>query len=70
MCIISKERIAFCAQVEVTQGDVLAASLIALKSHMISTERIVFCAQVDETQGEIFAASPIALQSGCKRIPN
>jgi len=70
MCIISKERIAFCAQVEGTRGEIFAASPIALQSHIISKERFSFYAQVEGTRGEIFAASPIALQSRCKRVPN
>ena len=70
MCIISKERIAFCAQVQGTRGENFAASLIALQSRIISEERIAFCAHVEGTRGEIFAASPIALQSGCKCVPN
>jgi hypothetical protein len=32
MCIISKERIAICAQVEGTQGEIVAMSPIALQS--------------------------------------
>jgi hypothetical protein len=32
MCIISKERIAFCAQVEGTRGEIFATSPIALQS--------------------------------------
>jgi len=32
MCIISKEKIAFCAQVEGTQEEIFAALLIALQS--------------------------------------
>jgi len=63
MCIISKERIAFCAQGEGTRGEMFAASPIALQSRTISKVRIAICAQVERTRGEIFAASPIALQS-------
>jgi hypothetical protein len=70
MCIISKERIAFCAQVEGTREESFTASPIAFQSRIISKERIAFCAQVAGTQGEIFAASPIALQSRFKRVPN
>jgi hypothetical protein len=70
MCIISKERIAFCMQVEGTQGEILGASPIALQSRIMSKEIIAFCAQVEGTRGEILAASPIALQSHCNRVPN
>ena len=63
MCIISKERIAFCVQVEGMQGEIFAASPIALQSCIIGRERIAFCVQVEGMRGEIFAASPIALQS-------
>jgi hypothetical protein len=70
MCIISKERIAFCAQVEGTRGEIFAASPIALQSHIISKERIGFCVEVEGTREEIFAASHIALQSRSKCIPN
>jgi len=70
MCINRKERIAFCAQVERKQGEIFAASPIALQSRIISKERIAFRAQVEGTRGAIFAASPMALQSRCKRVPN
>jgi hypothetical protein len=70
MCIISKDRVAFCAQVEGTQGEIFAKSPIALQYRTISNVRIAFCAQVEGLRGEIVAASPITLQSGCKRIPN
>jgi hypothetical protein len=70
MCIIRKEKIAFCAQVEGTQGEIFAASTIALQSSIISKEKITICAQIEGTRGEIFAASPIALQYRCKRVPN
>jgi hypothetical protein len=70
MCMVSKERIAFCAQVERTRGEIFAASPIALQSRIISNERIAFCAQEEGTRGEMFAASPIALQSRCKLVPN
>jgi hypothetical protein len=49
MYIISKERIAFCAQVERTQGEIFAASPIAFQSRIFSKERITFCTQVEET---------------------
>ena len=68
--IISKERIAFWAQVEGMRGEIFAESPITLQSSIISKERIAFCAQVEGTRGEIFAASPIVLQSQCKRVPN
>ena len=70
MCIISKERIAFCAQVEGLRGEIFAGSPIALQSHIISKERIAFVAQVEGMRGEIFAASHIALQSRFKNVPN
>ena len=70
ICIIGKERIAFCAQVEGTQGEIFAVSLIAFQSCIISKERNAFCVQGEGTRGEIFAASPIALQSQCKHVPN
>jgi hypothetical protein len=46
MCIISKERIAFCAEVEGTRGEIFAVSPIVLQFRLISKERIAFCAQV------------------------
>jgi hypothetical protein len=70
MFIISKEKIAFCLQIEGTRGEIFIVSPIALQSRIISKERIAFCAQVEGTQGEIFSASPIAIQSRCQCIPN
>jgi hypothetical protein len=69
MCIISKEKIAFYAQVEGTLPEIFAVSLIAFQFHIIREERIAFGAKVEGTRGEVFAASPIAFQSQCKRIP-
>jgi hypothetical protein len=63
MCTISQERIAFCAQVEGTQGKIFTVSVIALKSHITGKEEIAFCAQVEGMRGEIFIESPVALQS-------
>jgi hypothetical protein len=70
MCIISKQSIAFCAQVEGMRGEILAVSLIALQSRIMCKERIAFCVQLQGTQGEIFTVLPIALQSRCKRVTN
>ena len=70
MCIISKQRIAFCAQVEGTWGEIFTASPIALQSRITSKGRIAFSEQVEGTRGEICAAWPIALQSRCKHVPN
>jgi hypothetical protein len=70
MCIISKERIVFCAQVEGTRGEIFAVSPIPLQSYTISQERIAIWMQVEGIRGEILAGSTISLQFQWMRIPN
>jgi len=50
MCIISNERMASCAQVEGTRGEIFPASPIALQSCIISKQRIAFARRKKERE--------------------